>query len=172
MSQHEHPIEGSWSSRVATFWSNPDDSDPDAVISAMKTLVDECDDGDPVALYEWASVHDFVGKEADAIPLYRRALEGGLSGGRRSQALIQLGSSLRIVGDPEGAIEVLAPVAENSVTGNASQAFLALALHDAGRYDEALKVALNALAPTLPLYARVVRSYADQLVVAKPVRPR
>lgn len=54
----------------------------------MKALVDEPPDGDAAALYEWASVHDFLGRETEAIPLYRLALEAGLDDRRRIQALI------------------------------------------------------------------------------------
>ncbi|GAA2181585.1 hypothetical protein GCM10009785_17140 [Brooklawnia cerclae] len=40
----------------------------------MTALAAERDDGDAAALYELASANDFVGREAEAIPLYRRAL--------------------------------------------------------------------------------------------------
>ena len=39
-------------------------------------------------------------------------------------------------------------------------AFLALALHDVGRHDEALAVSLSALAPHLPRYQRSLTNYA------------
>ncbi|QGU28765.1 hypothetical protein D7D94_03045 [Microbacterium oryzae] len=133
----------------------------------MAVLIRERGDGDPDALYEWASAHDFLGREAEAIPLYREALAAGLSGERRPQAIIQLASSLRNVGDPAAAIDLLEEHAPHAVTGSASQAFLALALHDAGRTDEALRVALRALAPTLPLYSRAVAAYADELVTVR-----
>lgn len=51
-----------------------------------------------------------------------------------------------------------------SVVGDAGQAFLALCLHDNGHHSEALKVALQALAPTLPRYQRAVNAYAGELV--------
>jgi hypothetical protein len=41
--------------------------------------------------------------------------------------------------------------------------FLALALHSAGRHDEALRVAIEAVEPTLPRYHRSVRAYAAAL---------
>lgn len=44
-----------------------------------------------------------------------------------------------------------------------AQAFLALALRDCGRHDEALHVSLLALARTLPLYQRAVVEYAQSL---------
>ena len=41
--------------------------------------------------------------------------------------------------------------------------FLALALHSAGRPDEALRVAIEAVEPTLPRYHRSVKAYAAAL---------
>ncbi len=154
----------SWDDRVASFWDSVGDLEPDAALSAMKQLIDERTDADPDALYEWASVHDFVGREAEAIPLYRAALEAGLSGNREPQAVIQLASSLRNVGDFDAAIALLQDRLPNSVTGAAAQAFLALVLFDAGRPGHALHTALLALAPTLPLYGRAISAYADRLL--------
>ena len=51
----------------------------------------------------------------------------------------------------------------DDVHGPGRDAFLALALHDAGRPTEALAVALRRLAPTLPEYGRAVAAYADEL---------
>lgn len=152
-----------WESRVQDFWALADDTDPAEAFRKMKMLVDEHADGHGAALYEWASVHDFLGKETEAIPLYRRAPDAGLDNGRRTQALIQLGSSLRNVGEFEAAVEVLEDVEESDVAGDAQRAFLALALYDAGRPDQALRVALEALSKTLPLYRRAISRYAAEL---------
>ena len=152
-----------WERRVQEFWAQADETNPAGTIRSMKTLVDERPDGDAAALYEWASVHDFLGRETEAIPLYRLALDAGLDERRRPQALIQLASSLRNVGEFEAAIRVLEDVEENDVAGDAHRAFLALALFDAGRPDQALRVALEALAKTLPLYRRAVAGYAAEL---------
>jgi len=155
-------VDASWDDRVAAFWASADDSDP-GLLSTMRRLVEERPADDPDALYEWASVHDFLGRESDAVPLYRAALRAGLSGDREPQAIIQLASSLRNVGEADAAVVLLKGQGENAATGAAAQAFLALALHDAGHSAEALRVALKALAPTLPLYGRVVARYADEL---------
>lgn len=154
----------SWDERVAIFWASAADSAAEAALTAMKRLVDERPEADPDALYEWASVHDFLGREAEAIPLYRAALDAGLSGEREPQAVIQLASSLRNVGDAQAAVDQLEDRPHDAVTGSAGQAFLALALHDVGRPRAALHVALRALAPTLPLYRRAIPSYADELI--------
>ncbi|WP_417233752.1 tetratricopeptide repeat protein [Arthrobacter sp.] len=57
------------------------------------------------------------------------------------------------------------PTPDASV-GSAREAFLALALHDAGRSTEAVQVALLALQDTLPLYGKVVGWYARDLGTA------
>ena len=116
-----------------------------------------------MALFEWASAHDFLGREADAIPLYRAAITHGLTEPRHTQAVIQLASSLRNVGEATQAAALLGDLEPDGAVGAAPKAFLALALHDLGRLDEALAVALEALATTLPQYGRAVAAYADEL---------
>lgn len=152
-----------WNERIEAFWANADDTQPGASLNAMRALVDERPEDDPDALYEWASVHDFLGREAEAVPLYRAALANGLAAPRRQQAVIQLASSLRNVGEPDAAVELLRDLPADEIVGDAAQAFLALALWDAGRTAEALRTALRALAPTLPLYRRSVEHYATEL---------
>jgi tetratricopeptide (TPR) repeat protein len=162
-SWHAGAVQESWDQRIARFWELADDDRPDAVLAGMEAIVSERPEGDPEALYEWASVHDFLGFEPDAIPLYRQALQAGLDGARRSQAIIQLASSLRNVGDAAAAVGLLDGIRDDPTTGDAAGAFLALALHDLGRYDDALRVALDALARTLPLYGKAVERYAEHL---------
>ncbi len=148
---------------MAAFWASADDRNAERMLTQMRRLVEERPPGDADALFEWASVHDFLGRENEAVPLYRAALDAGLAGERQPQALIQLASSLRNVGDPDAAIELLRDSPDDTLTGAAGRAFLALALRDAGRADEALRVALQALAPSLPRYGRAVEAYADAL---------
>ena len=135
---------------------------PQQMLGDMRALVEERDTDEPEAMFEWASVHDFLGREREAVPLYRRALDLGLSGDRLPQAIIQLASSLRSIGEPAPAVELLRSAPTSSVTGDAPQAFLAL--HDCGDPDAALRVALEALAPTLPRYGRAVSRYAAELM--------
>jgi tetratricopeptide (TPR) repeat protein len=157
-------MHATWEERIARFWADADDAQPDRMLSAMRRLVDERLHDDPDAIFEWASVHDFVGREEDAIPLYRSALAHGLAGERELQAVIQLASSLRNVGLPDAAVALLADRAPDDTVGAAAQAFLALALSDAGRPDEAVRIALLALAPTLPMYGSAVSRYAEELI--------
>lgn len=158
----------SWEDRIAAFWGTADDADP-TVVDRMRALVDERPAGDPAALFEWASVLDFVGREHDAVAQYEAALAAGLDGARMPQAVVQLASSLRNIGRAGEGAELLRGLGDETVAGAAVPAFLALCLRDAGRQDEALAVALRALAPTLPMYTRSVLAYADELDPRDPV---
>lgn len=153
----------SWDAKIDAFWSSADESQPEQTLAAMRELLQELPADAPEALYEWASVHDFLGKEQEAVPLYEAALAAGLSGDRKPQAVIQLASSLRNIGNPEAAVKLLEGASTNTVTGDAADAFLALALRDCGRTDEALQVSLLALSRSLPVYRRPVERYARAL---------
>ena len=98
--------------------------------------------------------------------LYRQALDAGLAGSRRRQAVIQLASSLRVIGDAAGSVALLRAekAAASDELDGAVSAFLTLSLLDAGAPREAVSVALTALAPHLPMYQRSVTSYASELV--------
>lgn len=153
----------SWDERIRLYWETLDDAQPEAALGAMRLLVEERPRDDPEALYEWASIHDSLGMAREAVPLYRAALDHGLTGARKPQAIIQLASSLRNIGEPKAAIDLLREHPRDDVTGDAAQAFLALALRDVGQHDEALRIALVALASTLPRYRRSVENYAKEL---------
>lgn len=157
-----------WHDRVASLWAAAEELDPAALRSEMVGLIAEREEGDPEALFEAASVEDFLGQETAAIPLYRAALSAGLSGIRRTEATIQLASSLRNVGDSSGAIALLRGVPEEDPLAPSARAFLALALHDDDKPTPALRRVLADLAPTLPAYGRSVAAYAAEL----PARPR
>ncbi len=59
------------------------------------------------ANYESACACDRQGKEEEAIPYYQKALDLGLSGQDRTEALLGLGSSLRNVGKAREAVVLL-----------------------------------------------------------------
>lgn len=123
-------------------------------------------DDDPAGLFERASALDAADREAEAVPLYRRALARGLPPGPRRRAVIQLASSLRNIGDSAQAAELLTAEldAPPDELDDAVRAFLALALADIGREREAVSVALTALAPHLHEYESAVSGYARLLV--------
>ncbi len=149
----------SWESSLAAFWEAADDTQPERAWHDLESLL--ADAPAAVAAFERASLHDFLGEEESAVPLYRRALELGLEPPRVTYARIQLASSLRNIGDPSGAMTTLRGVADDDPLATARDAFLALALYDDEKPTEALRTALRALAPSLPEYSHALRSYAE-----------
>jgi tetratricopeptide (TPR) repeat protein len=151
-----------WEQRVADLWASIDDRSEDEFLARMDELVAELSADSPRGAFERASAFDSTGHPDQAVPLYRRALELGLDGELRRQAVIQLASSLRNLGQPQESVELL--IAERARRSDeledAVSAFLALALVDVGREREAVSVALEALAPHLPRYQRSLANYA------------
>ena len=159
----------SWETRIAALWSAIERYEQVAFVAQIELLVAELPPGSAVGLFERASAHDSTGRPDLAVPLYRAALEAGLSGLRRRRATIQLASSLRNLGKAAEAAELLfaeldAPPDE---LDGAVRAFLALALVDLGREREAVCISLAALSKYLPRYNRSLARYASNLV-AKP----
>ncbi len=153
----------SFDERIDAFYETHDDNDPVTALADMRELLAERASDDPEALLEWAGVHDWLGLGAEAIPLYRQALAGGLAEPKRSYAVIQLASSLRNVGQADEAVTLLQGLQPDASVADAAQAFLALALHSTGRSDEALRLALRTVAKNLTQYGRAVTHYADEL---------
>lgn len=156
--------DAAWQQKIDCFYELEfNDEDPQGSISKMKALISERPDGDAEAIFELAGVHDALGLEHDAIPLYRKAAEAGLEGASAVRLSIQLASSLRNVGNSAEAVSILESMPHAGVDEGARQAFLALALHDDGRPGEALRTALLALIPTLDGYRRSLTEYAEAL---------
>lgn len=156
-------IMDSWQQRIDDFWEAAPGKDAMTLGRELEYLVGS---GIPAghAAFERASLHDYLGEEEQAIPLYRMALESGTLGPAKcSEARIQLASSLRNIGEPGPAATVLQDIGPDDPLHADAQAFMALALFDAGEASEALKTALAALAPALQLYAGPVRRYAQEL---------
>lgn len=121
---------------------------------------------------EQAEEHDAAGREVEAIPLYRLALEDPLPDARRVQVLIQLGSSLRNVGRLPEALAALAGAAELAPGSVGLAAFRALALTDAGEGRLAVSELMAVLLahvddPLLLRYRRALTEYAADL--AQPI---
>ncbi|MFC4718066.1 tetratricopeptide repeat protein [Glutamicibacter bergerei] len=162
-------IDTSWDQKVDDFYEHAfDESDPRGAIAAMQSLASERPAGDASALFEMGGIHDSLGLEAEAIQYYRAAIKAGLEGERATRVFIQLASTLRNVGESAEAVSVLESSPASEDDEGARQAFLALALYDAGRYGDALRTALLALIPTLDGYKRALREYAEELPSTLP----
>ncbi len=144
-----------WERRISAVWSMAATRSEAETVAAIDALVGERPAEDGAALFEWASVLDFAGREDKAEPYYRQA-----------RAVIQLASTLRNLGRPHESIAILrAEIANSEPDGldDARAAFLALALADAGRPADAAIVLLDALAGHLTDYRRAVTFYAGDL---------
>jgi hypothetical protein len=158
-------VSSTWEQRVAELWAAFDELDEETFLARIEALAGDLPDDSAIAAFERASAFDSFGHEERAVPLYRRALELGLDGGRRRRATIQLASSLRNVGDVEASVALLSAERErpSDELDDAVAAFLALALVDAGREREAVSLALGALASHLPRYQRSLANYAAEI---------
>lgn len=152
-----------WGAAVAELWDRFDATPADDAIAAMRALAAAYPGTDGRAAFELAGMLDSHGREHEAEREYERALSLGLDPERHAQLAVQHGSTLRNTGRLEDAIAVLEGAPEHPSTGSSPRVFLALALHSAGRHDEALRVVIEALEPTLPRYNRSIRAYAAEL---------
>jgi tetratricopeptide (TPR) repeat protein len=152
-----------WEDRVREYWATFDGADREAAVARMRELAAERGPCDPDARFELGGAYDSTGLEQEAAAEYAAARELGLSGSRLAQLNIQEGSTLRNLGRFEEAIEMLEASEPDPSVGDARAVFLALALRDAGRPDEALRVAIEALVPHLPRYQRSATDYARTL---------
>ena len=155
-----------WERRVADAWASLDQRGEAEFLGLIEGLAAELPPDSAVGLFERAAALDSTGHSDRAVPLYRQALERGLTGGRRRRAVIQLASSLRNIDRPRESVALLEAEldAGSDHLDDAVRAFLALALTDVGREREAVSLALAALAPHLPRYQRSVGNYARLLV--------
>ena len=152
-----------WEASITDLWERFDSFDRNDGVAAMRELAGKCPAVDGRAAFELAGMYDSMGFEAEAGAEYERALELGLEEARHAQLAVQYGSTLRNLGRLDQAIVVLQAAPTNETTGSAPRIVLALALHSAGRKDEALQVAIEAQIDSLPRYQRSMRNYAAAL---------
>ncbi|ROP74005.1 tetratricopeptide repeat protein [Curtobacterium sp. PhB115] len=153
-----------WDARVAALWAD-DTVDDQARIARMHDLAAVAPHP-ALGSFEVGGAYDSGGHEAEAHVHYEAATASGLGAvdpDRAAQLVVQHASTLRNIGRVDDAITMLRDAPEHPSTGSAPKVFLALALHSAGRHDEALRVAIEAVEPTLPRYRRSVRAYAAAL---------
>lgn len=125
-----------------------------------------------VAAFDYASALDAGSREAEAIPFYQRALSASLDEETTYRAMVQLGSSLRVVGRAAEAVRMHEQVAERWPDRPANRLFLALALHHAGSTTHALTQAIEAALEVGPeqdtdRYRRALRGYAQELTCGR-----
>ena len=154
-----------WEQRLAAAWATLDDLDEDQFVAAIDDLVAELPPQSAIGPFERACAFDSTGHSDLAVPLYKSALNIGLTGTRRRRAVIQMASSMRNIGRAQEAVTLLSAELEaepDELTG-AVRGVLALSLVSVGREREAVGVALTALSEYLPRYNRSMANYAREL---------
>ena len=157
--------DASWERRLSALWSTIDRYEAHDFVREIEWLAAELPSDSAIGMFERASAQDSTGHPDLAVPLYRAALSAGLSGPRRRRATIQLASSLRNLGNPREASEllVLELQAPSDELDGAVRAFLALVLVDLGREREAVAMSLLALSKYLPRYNKSLARYASEV---------
>lgn len=157
-----------WEERIREFWESFDaappesDTEADPFVASLDALAAACPAADGRAEFERGCIRDSTGRTAEAVGHYEAGLSGGLDGVRHARTLVQMASSRRVLGDPDAALALI-DAADAHALGGAPSAVRALILHDLGRSDEALRVAIEALVPHLPRYRRSMANYARLL---------
>ncbi|MCS3457205.1 tetratricopeptide repeat protein [Aeromonas rivuli] len=118
--------------------------------------------------YEVASLHDMLGREAQAIHLYQQAITLGLAGSSLRGALLGLGSSYRSLGQHEAALVTLEQGLALFPQASEFTAFRAMVHYNQGRHKEACEALLGLLAqstadPSLTPYKGAMALYAEDL---------
>ncbi len=111
---------------------------------------------------------DVLGREADALPRYEKAIALGLPPNELSGALLGLGSTLRNLGQFDRSAQVLRSGKVQFPDNREFDVFLALTLHRQGKHGESLKLVLETLCdttddPGLTAYQRALRHEASKL---------
>ena len=153
-----------WEQRVTEVWAD-EAIDDEHRIDRIRDLAGAAPHP-ALGEFELGGAFDSAGHEAEADLHYTAATVAGLDAidpDRAAQMIVQHASTLRNLGRIDEAIAMLREAGEHPSTGAAPKIFLALALHSAGRHDEALRTAIEAVEPTLPRYNRSVRAYAKAL---------
>lgn len=161
---------GDWEQRVAALWATMDDYDEPEFLTLIEKLVEELPPTAPEGFFERACALDSTGHSDLAVPLYRQALDAGVTGERRRRSVIQMASSLRNLGRSQESVALLEDELKqpSDHLDDAARAVLALALTDVGREREAVAVAVGALAAHLPRYQRSMANYARLLIEPDP----
>ena len=161
-----------WESRVEALWQRLDALPPCEFVRSIDALAAERPADDASALFERACARDSTGEESGAESLYRAAIDSGrLDPYRQSRAVIQLASTLRILGQLEESECLLVSELDRHLEAGNSRALhdearatLALTYVAQGRAVEAAGLALSTLAPHLSRYNRSVSGNAADLV--------
>lgn len=118
--------------------------------------------------YQLAWTCDVLGRAAEALPYYEKAVALGLPPNELSGALIGLGSTLRVLGQLDRSAQVLTSAKAQFPENREFDPFLSLTLHALGQHSAALRLAIETLCdtsedPGITAYQRSLRHAASRL---------
>ena len=138
---------------------------------AIQLIADHPDDAQ--LQYATACVHDFLGYESQAVDFYRAALAGELPQPMRREALLGIGSTLRVLGQYDDARRIFDHALHEFPDGNEFKVFLAMTLHNQGQHQQAVQLLLQVIAhtsddPNIQPYRRAIELYAQDVTKIWP----
>lgn len=118
--------------------------------------------------YQCAWSFDVLGKEAESVPFYEKALEIGLNATDTLGATIGLGSTYRTLGQYKKSKQVFEKGIDRFPHNNALKIFYSMTLYNLGENKKAMEILLTCIMETsndkdLALYKRAIGFYADKL---------
>ena len=118
--------------------------------------------------YQCTWVHDVMGEERVAVPLYEKVIANGLDGDDLRGAMLGLGSTYRTLGKYQKAIALLREGIQRFEDSREFEVFLAMALYNIGEHKKAMEILLHNLAETtqheaIKRYQKAIGFYADKL---------
>jgi hypothetical protein len=159
-----------WEQHIAAFSERftLEPSDSATWVDELDALAVLCPASDGRSDFERAGIRDSTGRTAAAVEYYEAGVASGLDDVRTARTFVQLASSKRVIGELHSALALIER-ADLHALGGAPSVVRALILHDLGRDDEALRVAIEGLVPHLPRYQRSMANYARLLTEPEEV---
>ncbi|RXJ04421.1 hypothetical protein DS745_03280 [Anaerobacillus alkaliphilus] len=128
----------------------------------------EADPEDSQVNFYYGSFHDGLGNEREAIPYYEKALANDIQGPNREMAYVQLGSSLRCIGEYEKAMKILSNGLQEFPANGAIKVFLAICYYNTSEHEKSVQLLMTTLLDTstdqsIQQYKRALTYYKDHL---------
>ncbi|QHT48638.1 tetratricopeptide repeat protein [Bacillus sp. SB49] len=118
--------------------------------------------------YYSAVSHDALGMEREAIPFYEAALSYGINGELRERTYVQLGSSLRCIGEYQKSKAILEEGEIEYPDNLAIKAFLAIVMYNLNEEENSVRSLLETLVktssdPWINSYRKAIDFYSGKL---------
>ncbi|WP_028608423.1 tetratricopeptide repeat protein [Paenibacillus harenae] len=118
--------------------------------------------------YQCAWIHDVMGLEREAAPMYKRSIELGLADEERQGAYLGLGSTYRTLGMYDDAQFILEEAIREFPDRREFDVFYAMVRFNQKAYSDAMEILLTQLAETskdkgIQSYKKAILFYSDKL---------